>query len=100
MTAATHLCVARCCLRRSPMPEQTDREMLTEVKTLVGEIHREMTQPEGKVPKLEAKVDDHAKQINTFKGSVSTLVWIIGGIGILMMAFGGAFLEHVWGGGH
>jgi hypothetical protein len=79
------------------MPE-SDRDLLIAVKTKVDAIHRDMVEPGGRVPKLEATVDDHSERINTFTGSFRTMVWVISGVGILMMAFGGVLLAHIMGG--
>lgn len=76
----------------------SDRDILIRLDQKVSEIHRDMTQPEGRVPRLEAKVEVHATQISTASGSLKTLLWVISGIGILAMAFGGVLLAHILGG--
>jgi hypothetical protein len=65
---------------------ESDRDILIELRTKVGEIHRDMTQPEGRVPKLEATVEGHGKQINTFSGGLRTALWFIAGICTLLLA--------------
>jgi len=79
------------------MPE-SDRDILIELRTKVGEIHRDMTQPEGRVPKLEVTVDEHSSQINSFAGGLKVALWVIGLVGTLVLAFGGVLLAHVLGG--
>ena len=77
----------------------TDRDLLVRIDERVKNIRDELlTPPDGRVPKLEAVQDDHAAKINTALGSVKTLMWVIGGVGILAMAFGGVLLAHVMSG--
>lgn len=80
------------------MSPESDRDILIAVRTKVEEIHRDMTQPEGRVPKLEATVVEHSAQINSFTGGLRVSVWVIGIIGTLVMAFGGVLLAHILGG--
>jgi len=68
----------------------TDRDILIEVKTKVNEIHREMTHSDGRVPKLERRVELHASQINYWKGAVAI-------VGLLVVVFGSIVVSHVWG---
>ena len=77
---------------------ETDRDILIAVRSKVDEMHRELTQAGGKVPKLEAKVEDHATRINSFSGGLRVALWVIAGIGTLLMAFGGVLLAHIMGG--
>lgn len=79
------------------MPE-SDRDILIDLRSKVTEIHRDMTQPEGRVPKLEARVEGHAEKINSFTGSFRTTVWFIAGIGGLLLALGTVVLAHILGG--
>lgn len=79
------------------MPE-SDRDLLIAVKTKVDAIHRDMVEPGGRVPKLEATVDDHSERINTFKGSISALMWILGGVGLLLVTLSGVVMAHILGG--
>lgn len=79
------------------MPE-SDRDILIELRTKVTEIHRDMTQPEGRVPKLEARVDNHAGQLNTMKGAAGMARWIIGIVVALtvgLLGLGGVVLDHI-----
>lgn len=80
------------------MPGESDRDILIELRTKVTEIHRDMTQPEGRVPKLEATVDDHAKQINQVSGGLSAAKWFLAGIGALLLALATVLATHLFGG--
>lgn len=80
------------------MADESDRDILIELRTKVTEIHRDMTQPEGRVPKLEMKVDSHGARLNQYEGSVRTAVWIVGGIGILFVTLAGVVFAHILGG--
>jgi hypothetical protein len=77
---------------------ESDRDLLIAVKTKVDAIHRDMVEPGGRVPKLEETVDDHSKSINTFAGSFKTIVWVLGGLGLLFVGLSGVVLAHVLGG--
>lgn len=77
---------------------ETDRDILIRLDQKVEEIHREMTQPEGKVPKLERRVDEHASKINSASGAVRAFVWILGGIGLLFVTLAGVVFAHILGG--
>lgn len=77
---------------------ESDRDILIRVDTTVKSMHEQLLGSDGRVPKLEATQEDHAAKINTFTGSAKTLAWVIGGIGILAMAFGGVLLAHIMGG--
>lgn len=78
---------------------ESDRDILIELRTKVTEIHRDMTQPEGRVPKLETVVDDHTIQISAASGGLKTLMWILGGIGLLLVTVAGVVFAHILGGG-
>jgi hypothetical protein len=77
---------------------ESDRDILIELRTKVTDIHREMTDPSGKVPKLEVKVENHAKQISSFSGGLRVTVWILGGLGLLFVGLSGVVLAHILGG--
>ena len=79
------------------MPD-SDRDILIAVKTKVDAIHRDMVEPGGRVPKLEATVDEHTSQISSFSGGLRVTVWILGGLGLLFVGLSGVVLAHILGG--
>ena len=72
------------------MPDDT-RDILIAVKAKVDSIHFELTDEQGKVPKLEAKVDSHGDQINFWKGGLALVAF-------LLLTLGGVFIAHLMGG--
>lgn len=80
------------------MAADSDRDILIRLDQKVSDIHRDMTQPEGRVPKLELKVDEHAAHLNRLAGSQSMAKWFIGGIMAAVLAVGVALLTHLLGG--
>lgn len=79
------------------MPE-SDRDILIEVRTDVKALVRDMTEPGGRVPKLEATVTEHSSQISSASGGLRTALWFIGGIGVLLLGLGTVVLAHILGG--
>ncbi len=73
------------------MGDGSERDILIEVRTKVNDIHFNMTQPGGKVPRLESIVEKHASQISYWKGAVAV-------IAILILAFGAVLAEHLLSG--
>lgn len=69
------------------MPE-SDRDILIEVRTDVKALVRDMTEPGGRVPKLEASVQEHGDQLAFYRGAI----WIVGGLLVLL---GGILAEHL-----
>lgn len=80
------------------MPLESDRDILIRLDQRVSDIHRDMTQPEGRVPKLESKVEDQGAKLNQLFGGMTTAKWFIGGICLAVLSIGVAFLTHVLGG--
>lgn len=81
--------------------EKDERELLIRVDTTVQNMHRELLGGEGqigRIPKLEKTQDDHAASINKAKGSIGTLVWVLGGLGLLLGGLATALFAHVLGG--
>jgi hypothetical protein len=77
---------------------ESDRDILIAVKTKVDEIHRDMTQPGGRVPRLEGTVEEHSAQLNQLSGSVGTSKWFLAGIGALVLALISVLASHLLGG--
>ncbi len=59
------------------MSESNDHDVLIRMDQKVTEIHTEMTQPQGRVPRLEIKVENHAKQINFWRGSIAVIAFCL-----------------------
>lgn len=77
---------------------ESDRDILIRLDQKVSDIHRDMAQPGGRVPKLEGKVDSHDAQLNRLFGAQSIARWFIGGICAVVLAVGIALLTHLLGG--
>lgn len=77
---------------------ESDRDILIRLDQKVSDIHRDMTQPEGRVPKLESKVEDHAAHLNQLSGSMSTSKWFLAGIGAILLALATVLATHMLGG--
>lgn len=73
------------------MSDSPDHDLLIRMDAKVTEIHTEMTQPQGRVPRLEKTVEGHAKQINFWRGSIAILAFSLMVIATLLAA-------HVAGG--
>jgi hypothetical protein len=69
----------------------SEHDLLIRIDAKVAEIHADMTQPHGRVPRLEEKVEEHGSQINFWRGGIAVCV-------LLILALGAAFLAHVMGG--
>lgn len=87
----------------------TDRDLLIQTKTMVEEIHRNMTHPSGRVPQLEQKLDEHVEkdngrfnaidtQMSNYAGSWRVIIWILGFIFLGLVTLSGVFAEHLLGG--
>jgi hypothetical protein len=73
-------------------------EILIRLDQRVGDMHTQLLGPDGRIPKVEETIEDHAEKIHTFTGGMRMGMYIISGIGIIMMAFGGVLLAHILGG--
>jgi hypothetical protein len=72
----------------------TDSErdvLLTRVDTTVNDLKEGLIGEQGRIPKLEAAKDEHAKQINFWRGALALIAF-------LLLTFGGVLLAHVMGG--
>lgn len=79
----------------------SDHDILVRLDQRVEDIHRDMTQPEGRVPKLEVRVSGHDKILNTMEGATGMARWIIGIVIALTVGFlglAGVVLAHILGG--
>ena len=52
----------------------------------------------GRIPDIERDVKDHSTRINSFDGSVRTIIWVITAIGGLLLSMGAVFVAHLLGG--
>lgn len=65
-------------------------EILIRLDQRVADIHRDMTDENGRIPKMERKVDSHGEQINFWRGAI----WILAGV---LTLFGGVVVAHILG---
>jgi hypothetical protein len=79
------------------MPE-SDHDLLVRIDERTENMHLQLLGPDGRVPKLEKAQEDiedvqkkHAEQINFWRGGLALC-------GFVVLAFGAAFLIHIWGG--
>ena len=79
------------------MSEQSDRDILIEVRTDVKALVRDMTDPGGRVPRLEATVEGHGKQIDSAAGGAKVIVWALVILAGLFTTLAGVVLAHVLG---
>jgi hypothetical protein len=68
-----------------------DHDLLIRMDAKVSEIHTEMTQPQGRVPRLEVTVKEHSSQINFWRGGIAACA-------LLILALGAVLLAHMMGG--
>ena len=70
---------------------ESDHDLLIRMDAKVTEIHTEMTQPQGRVPRLESVVKEHSSQINFWRGGIAVCAFLI-------LVFGAVLLAHMLGG--
>ena len=71
--------------------QESDRDILIRLDERTAKMHDELLGApgrEGRIPKVEAKVETHGDQIAFWRGAI----WIIGGLLVLL---GGALAEHI-----
>lgn len=76
------------------MSEQSDRDILIEVRTDVKALVRDMTDPGGRVPRLEATVEEHSKEIDSATGGVKAIAWLVGLLVVLVAGLGAVVLAQ------
>lgn len=76
------------------MPEKS-YEILIRLDQRVGDMHTQLLGPEGRIPKVEETVEEHAAQIHQWTGSIKTGAWIIG---VILTLFGGILVTHLLSG--
>lgn len=69
----------------------SDHDLLVRIDERTESMHVQLLGPDGRVPNLEKTQKKHAEQINFWRGGLALC-------GLIVLAFGAAFLVHIWGG--
>lgn len=81
------------------MSDTSDHDLLIRIDSTVAEVHREMIQPEGRVPKLQKSFDEHNEEDDKRFGAIqSQISYWKGGIAVLcflIVAVGAVVLDHI-----
>lgn len=72
-------------------PSRSDRDILIAVETTVEGVSADLKE-------VKADVKSHASRLDQAEGARRTIVWVIGGIILLVCAFGGVLMAHMLGG--
>ena len=75
------------------MPDRPEAyEILIRLDQRVDDLHTNLLGPNGRLPKVEETVEEHAAQIHQWTGSIKVGAWIVG---VILTLFGGVLVTHI-----